>query len=55
MNWKLGNRREAGMLLSHISGSGVEATEVVAALSRLLKQVVSIVCNFFAMSPFPLN
>jgi hypothetical protein len=42
VNWKLGNRLEAGMLLSHITGSGVAATEVVTALSRILKQVVSI-------------
>jgi len=38
-NWKLGNRREAGVLLSHITGSGAESTEVVTAVSRLLKKV----------------
>ena len=41
-NWKLGNRREAGVLLSHITGSGAESTEVVTAVSRLLKKVVSL-------------
>jgi len=38
-NWKLGNRREAGHVLAHITGSGSTASEVVDALSRLLKKV----------------
>ncbi len=40
-NWKLGNRLEAGMLLSHIVGSGTMSTEIISTLSRILKQVVS--------------
>ena len=40
-NWKLGNRLEAGMLLSHIVGSGTTSTEIISTLSRILKQVVS--------------
>ena len=39
-NWKVGNRREAGVALAHITGSGSEASQVVTALSRLLKKVV---------------
>jgi len=38
-NWKVGNRREAGVALAHITGSGSEASQVVTALSRLLKKV----------------
>jgi len=38
-NWKLGNRLEAGMLLSHIVGSGTMSTEIISTLSRILKQV----------------
>ena len=38
-NWKLGNRREAGIALAHVTGSMLEATTFVNSLSRLLKKV----------------
>ena len=38
-NWKVGNRKEAGVALAHITGSGSEASQVVTTLSRLLKKV----------------
>ncbi len=38
-NWKLGNRREAGIALAHVTGSTHEATAFVNSLSRLLKKV----------------
>lgn len=38
-NWKLGNRREAGAGLAHITGSGQEASRLVAAMSKVLKKV----------------
>jgi len=38
-NWMLGNRREAGAVLNHITGSGSEAADLVSAMSRALKKV----------------
>lgn len=38
-NWKLGNRREAGMALAHVTGSGPETGKLVTAMSRVLKKV----------------
>lgn len=38
-NWLSGNRREAGAVLAHVTGSGLEASEIVTALSRILKKV----------------
>ena len=38
-NWKLGNRREAGAALTHVVGSGEEANQVVASMSRVFKKV----------------
>lgn len=38
-NWKLGNRREAGIALAHVTGSGPEIGKVVTAMSRVLKRV----------------
>lgn len=38
-NWKAGNRREAGTVLAHITGSGAEATSIVSSLSRVLKKI----------------
>lgn len=38
-NWKLGNRREAGTILAHITGSGSEASSIVSSMSRVLKKV----------------
>jgi hypothetical protein len=39
VNWKDGNRREAGYALAHITGSGAEAAKVVSAMARKVKQV----------------
>lgn len=41
VNWKLGNRREAGILLSHIVGSGSDVSEIVSQLSKELKKIDS--------------
>lgn len=38
-NWTEGNRREAGVALSHISGSGEESSRLISELCQLLKQV----------------
>jgi len=38
-NWSSGNRREAGVALAHITGSGQGAASVVSTLSKLLKKV----------------
>ncbi len=51
MNWKLGNRREAGVLLSHIIGSGSEATEIVTTVSRMLKKIVSFLFSLIDLLP----
>lgn len=56
-NWKVGNRREAGVALAHITGSGSEASQVVTALSRLLKKVVRfMLCwHYVLIQPFAPN
>eukprot|EP00979_Chaetoceros_neogracilis_P004113 scaffold716_cov204-Chaetoceros_neogracile.AAC.2 len=38
-NWKQGNRREAGLLLSHITSSDTRAVDIVEALFNLLKAI----------------
>ena len=38
-NWKLGNRREASHAFRHITGSGSTASDMVDAVSRLLKKI----------------
>mmetsp|Transcript_4325 Transcript_4325/g.8293 ORF Transcript_4325/g.8293 Transcript_4325/m.8293 type:complete len:1621 (+) Transcript_4325:123-4985(+) len=38
-NWKLGNRREAGVLLTHISSSNMETSEMIKSLCNLLKAI----------------
>lgn len=38
-NWKNGNRREAGVALAHVTGSGPEASKLVSSFSRVLKKV----------------
>jgi cohesin complex subunit SA-1/2 len=38
-NWKLGNRREAGAGLGHITGSGQESSRLVSSMSKVLKKV----------------
>lgn len=38
-NWKLGNRREAGAGLGHITGSGLESSRLVSSMSKVLKKV----------------
>lgn len=38
-NWKDCNRKEAGILLSHIHGSGKEAHNLVQSFSRVCKKV----------------
>lgn len=40
-NWRHGNRREAGVALAHITGSGKSASDLVGAMSRLLKKVLA--------------
>ena len=37
-NWKEGNRREAGVALAHLTGSGDNAHSVMSALSKVLKK-----------------
>ena len=50
-NWSLGNRREAGVVLAHVTGSGQEAASIVSAMSKLLKKVCDFVFYFrFRMS-----
>jgi hypothetical protein len=39
MNWDTGNRREAGLILSHITGSGPDAAKLAAEMSSKLKKV----------------
>lgn len=41
-NWNDGNRREASIVLNHITGSGSEAGHTVQAMARLLKKVSSL-------------
>ena len=41
-NWTHGNRREAGMLLRHISSSGPTASEIINAAARVMKKVDSV-------------
>ena len=41
-NWKLGNRREAGLLLSHVTSSDGETLEILEALVHFLKVIVSL-------------
>jgi len=41
-NWKCGNRREAGYALAHITGSGPEASKIVAAMARVAKKIDSV-------------
>ena len=38
-NWKYANRREAGVVLAHVTGSGTETGKIVSAFSRVLKKV----------------
>jgi cohesin complex subunit SA-1/2 len=38
-NWTNGNRREAGVFLRHISGSGPTAADIVSATSRQMKKI----------------
>ena len=38
-NWAAGNRREAGVALAHITGSGNEASALVSTLSKTLKKI----------------
>lgn len=38
-NWRSGNRREAGIILSHIAGSGETAKSIVLSMSRVLKKI----------------
>jgi cohesin complex subunit SA-1/2 len=42
-NWNDGSRREAGIVLAHITGSGSEATHVVQAMARQLKKVSNVI------------
>ena len=37
-NWKEGNRREAGVALAHLTGSGDNAHSLMSALSKVLKK-----------------
>ena len=37
-NWKEGNRREAGVALAHMTGSGNKAHALMSALSKVLKK-----------------
>jgi cohesin complex subunit SA-1/2 len=46
-NWKQGNRREAGLLLSHITSSDTRAVDIVEALFNLLKAIVRFLCSFY--------
>lgn len=38
-NWMHGNRREAGVVLAHATGSGAETGKMVSSFSRVLKKV----------------
>ena len=38
-NWIDGHRREAGVALSHMTGSGDKAGSYISALSKMLKKV----------------
>ena len=38
-NWVYGNRKEAGIILSHLTGSGKLAAQTVHSLARLMKKV----------------
>jgi hypothetical protein len=38
MNWNTGNRREAGVLLANVIGSGSDSADLVATTSAKLKQ-----------------
>jgi cohesin complex subunit SA-1/2 len=38
-NWNDGNRKEAGIVLGHITGSGQEVAHTVQAMARMLKKV----------------
>jgi ABC-type Fe2+-enterobactin transport system substrate-binding protein len=42
-NWNDGSRREAGIVLAHITGSGSEATHIVQAMARQLKKVSNVI------------
>jgi cohesin complex subunit SA-1/2 len=42
-NWREGNRREAGHLLAHATGTGPETAKMVTATSRILKKVSLVV------------
>jgi cohesin complex subunit SA-1/2 len=46
-NWQLGNRREAGAGLGHITGSGHEASQLVSSMSKVLKKV-----SIYYLEPF---
>ena len=49
VNWETGNRREAGETLSHITGSGPEASAIVSAMPKTFKKVCQkrfIECGF---------
>lgn len=46
-NWTFGNRREAGVALAHITGSGQDAASLVSTLSKLLKKVSRISSRVF--------
>lgn len=54
-NWREGNRREAGHLLAHATGTGPETAKLVTATSRILKKVSqsfsgsSFVCECFSL------
>lgn len=38
-NWTDGNRKEAGIVLAHVTGSGQQAGHAVQAMARMLKKV----------------
>lgn len=38
-NWSMGNRREAGVALSHITGSSLETSQIISCLSKILKKI----------------
>lgn len=42
-NWNDGSRREAGIVLAHITGSGSEAAHVVQVMARQLKKVSTVI------------
>lgn len=46
VNWETGNRREAGVLLANVLGSGSEAASLVSTTSAKLKQVRNIPLRF---------